>query len=412
MLHPLLSLFIALAVLMIISKWDLGISMLLGGILLGLFTGINLFESFMQAAGVSIVDSSIIFIPSKLFLAFSVALIPILGGIMQDSGLMIELIHKLNVPKKAALMLSPALFGLMPMPGGALMSAPLVDEVDPNLNPNVKVAINVWYRHVLIMIYPISSAMIVVSTIANIPLYSAVASLLIPAGIMVIVGYITLLRDVEENKETHIRDLKIAIRNFFPIILTVIIDFIGRFIIVPLVPGLVPELFLLIGLSLSIGVVLILSKRKINSVFETGKKMKVWKYPILIYAMFFFLDVFENSGVPEFIGEIQLPFVIFLFVAFFLGFATGRVQLPNSICMPIFMIQYALTVMPLLQYSMIYFAIFMAYLITPIHPCVSYSLKYFKTDYVNSFKYIFKPTIICFGILIGLAALFGLFNIV
>jgi hypothetical protein len=84
--------------------------------------------------------------PSIVLLALSVLLIPILGGIMEESGLMLELIQNMKVSKKVALMVSPALFGLLPVAGGALMSAPIVDQIDPALDSNRKVAINVWYR--------------------------------------------------------------------------------------------------------------------------------------------------------------------------------------------------------------------------------------------------------------------------
>ena len=65
---------------------------------------------------------------------------------------------------------------------------------------------------------------------------------------------------------------------------------------------------------------------------------------------------------------------------FFLGFATGRVQLPSTILIPIYLSQYAIGSMPVFEFALLYFAVFMGYISTPIHPCVAYSLKYFKTE--------------------------------
>ncbi len=44
----------------------------------------------------------------------------------------------------------PALIGMLPMPGGAIFSAPLVDSVDDNdeLFSSEKAAVNYWFRHI------------------------------------------------------------------------------------------------------------------------------------------------------------------------------------------------------------------------------------------------------------------------
>ena len=49
-----------------------------------------------------------------------------------------------------SLVLIPAVIGLVPMPGGALFSAPLVGETvqDKKVTPEWKVAVNYWFRHV------------------------------------------------------------------------------------------------------------------------------------------------------------------------------------------------------------------------------------------------------------------------
>ena len=74
---------------------------------------------------------------------------------MQKGGLMLGIISNMGMSKKASLQLAPAVVGLLPIAGGALISAPLVDQIDPNLEKGHKVSINVWFRHVLVFIYPI-----------------------------------------------------------------------------------------------------------------------------------------------------------------------------------------------------------------------------------------------------------------
>ncbi len=390
-----LSFLLVIFLIILFSKKELSIVLSIGALIFGILTQVDLLDSFFTV----FTDFSII------LLAISVGLIPILGGIMEESELMIELIQKMNISKKAALMVAPALFGLLPVPGGALMSAPMVDQIDPNFNPNRKVGINVWYRHALLLIYPLSTTVIVASVLTGISIYIIIAAMFIQFIFMMIVGYLTLLRTVEKGEKTFKRDLKKVIINLIPIIIAPILDFLGRtFLDLPY-----PEIFLFIGMVLSIWVALKFGKMPISSIKDIAKKMKIWRFPLLILAMFLFLEIFTKSGVPEDIGALELPFVLLICIGFFLGFALGRVLLPISILIPIYLIQNILTIMPLLDFVFLYFAIFLGYLLTPLHPCLAYSIQYFKTDYKKTFKYIAIPTFICFGIILITNLIFSLF---
>jgi integral membrane protein (TIGR00529 family) len=388
---PLLSFLIIIALILIFSKKELSVVLGISAIIFGLLTQVNIINSMIE----------VIINPSIVLLALSVLLIPILGGIMEESGLMLELIQKLKVSKKVALMASPALFGLLPVAGGALMSAPIVEQIDPALDSNRKVAINVWYRHVLLLIYPLSSALLVASVLSGISLYIIVLALLIPFVLMVFVGYFTLLKPVDKSKESTNRNLKIVFHNLIPLITAPIIDFLGRLFF----PISFPELFVFIGLIISISIALKFAKMNLLNIKEISRKMKVWRFPLLIISMFLFLSIFLESGVPEQISALNLPFALFISIGFFLGFTTGRVQLPSSILIPIYLVQNLALTMPIIDFVFLYFAIYLGYLITPLHPCLAYNINYFKTNYLKSLKHVAIPTFICFGMLYAVFSL-------
>jgi len=321
---------------------------------------------------------------------------------MEESGLMIEMIQKMRISRKSSLMMIPALFGLLPVPGGALMSAPIVQQIDTEEDPNKKVAINVWYRHMLIMIYPLSSSLIIASILTNINLYILVLGLLPGLIVMWLIGYITLVKNISPFPEQGERDLKRAFHNLLPILIAPIIDFIGRsFFNIP-----VPELFLLGGLVLSIWLALRFGEMKFSSVKTISKKMRIWRFPLIIFSMFMFLEVFILSGAPEEIASVNLSVFLLILIGFFLGFATGRIQLPISILIPIYIAQFVGITMPLLDFIFIYTASFLGYLLTPIHPCVAYSTEYFETNFIKAVKILGKPILISFVLLIGLYWLF------
>jgi integral membrane protein (TIGR00529 family) len=394
MLPAWLSFIIVIGIVMVLSKYELSITLTLGAAGFAILAGTNFLQSLIN----------VLKDPSILLLMIIVTFIPILGGIMEESGLMMEMIQKMRVSKKSSLMVIPAIFGLLPVPGGALMSAPIVDQIGYKEEINKKVSINVWYRHVIILIYPLSSSLIVASFLTHINLYILVIALLPSFIIMCLVGYYTLVKDVSPSSKQVERDLKRAFHNLLPIIIAPMIDFIGR----TFFNLSYPEIFLLFGLVFSIWLALRFGNIKFSNVKIISKEMKIWRYPFIIFAMFLFLEVFILTGASEEIASLNLSVFYFILIGFFLGFATGRIQLPISILIPIFLAQYAVFTMPILDFIFIYTSIFLGYLITPIHPCVSYSIEYFETDFTKVLKILGIPTLICFIILIGLYWIFYL----
>ena len=65
----------------------------------------------------------------------------------------------------------PALIGLLPMPGGALFSAPLVASVDHEngLLPHLKVAINYWFRHIWEYWWPLYPGVVLALKYSGVP---------------------------------------------------------------------------------------------------------------------------------------------------------------------------------------------------------------------------------------------------
>ena len=94
----------------------------------------------------------------------AVAMISVLGYSLKETGTMKELIEGLRgiLPAQLLLAAIPAMFGLLTMPGGALMSAPFNEpEADRlGLRPEQKTYINVWFRHLWYWASPLSLSLI------------------------------------------------------------------------------------------------------------------------------------------------------------------------------------------------------------------------------------------------------------
>lgn len=103
----------------------------------------------------------------------SVFLIYFLGELMsisKDADHFSASVQKLFQDTRSAAVLMPAIVGLMPMPAGAMFTAPMVDHVGIDMDNLQKTTVNYWFRHCLEFFWPVYPAMYLLSSILNTPL--------------------------------------------------------------------------------------------------------------------------------------------------------------------------------------------------------------------------------------------------
>jgi len=92
------------------------------------------------------------------------------------------------------------------------------------------------------------------------------------------------------------------------------------------------------------------------------------------------------------IAEIAMSKTLLLVVVgAVLAFVTGRVQVPVSIIVPIYFAKYSVDSIPGLAFAVMFFSVYMGYILSPVHPCVSVSLEYFKTTFTQYSKSMIVP---------------------
>jgi len=77
---------------------------------------------------------------------------------------------------KIVLSALPAIIGFLPVSGGALMSAPIVDAEAEKLKlpPERKAYVNLWFRHTIFPVYPLSQVLIITAALTGAPLFSII----------------------------------------------------------------------------------------------------------------------------------------------------------------------------------------------------------------------------------------------
>jgi|GEM_PF-6778548 hypothetical protein len=113
--------------LFILARWKLGIAMFGGALVLGVFT--------LPLEEAARAFTEVLVAPGIWFLALAVSLTPLVGAALERTGRMEALIANLPLGRRGFFGIVPAIFGLLPMPGGALLSAPFLSGSEA-LGPN------------------------------------------------------------------------------------------------------------------------------------------------------------------------------------------------------------------------------------------------------------------------------------
>ena len=385
-------------IILIRRRFNFGLSLLIGSLIVGVFsleviTPLDIPKVMIQASIYSF-DSHMI-VTNTLELAVLMTLIFILAKCMQETGAIEKFVKSLRTffSKGGALGIIPAVYGLMPNPGGSLFSAPLVDHEGDKyrLNKDQKNFLNVWFRHIWFPIYPISQAMIIICSVkfSNIPMGTLIVANFIAFVAFVVIGFVFLKRFIGSTPKTTDRPPR---------------DYQGFvYLIPPIVPlffyplkylGLSETRCFLIGVAVSIILLAVLTKSDWKSYADIIKKSLTWKLAFAVFGIIIFQEMLQASQVHSLIRDLMSGFafpalILVVFIPFILGVLTGSdfgalAPLSYSLLAPFF----SLTGVSLLGLtSLIFISSFLGYLISPIHLCNVLSSDYLKTDTTRMYKF-------------------------
>ena len=395
----LLGVIIAFIVIIVLirKKFNFGLSLILGSLIVGIFSlweidPIDIPKAIIEASFYSFKTDQIV--TQTIELALLMTLIYILAKLMQETGAITKLIDSLRTffSKGGTLGVIPAVYGLMPVPGGALFSAPMINEEGDkyHLNKNQKNFLNIWFRHIWFPIYPISSAMILICSekFSNINIYSLILAN-VPAFIaIIIIGFILLKKFITNAPKQQTNPTK---------------DYSGlMFLLPPIIPLVfyaVLQLFgfpqirsFLIGVVFSIILVYFITNINRRDYIQALKKSLTWKLGVAIFGIMIFREMFEVSGANVIIADMirNLPFpaiwmvaLIPLLLGSLTGYNLGAIALSYFLVEPFFSYT-GIGIIGLT--SIIFMSSFVGYLVSPIHLCNVLSSDYLKTDTTRMYK--------------------------
>jgi len=183
----------AFALILVLSrlKVPLALAILAGGVAVGAAMGL----SFMQLlwamlAGAATLETASLLIVTVLLLSLS--------HTMQEAGQMkriVSLARAMLRRPAVAMAALPAFIGLLPMPGGALFSAPMVEEAagDAKVSGGRLSAVNYWFRHIWEHWWPLYPGVILAVQLTASD-FGTFMAFQLPLGIFMVAGGLVILR--------------------------------------------------------------------------------------------------------------------------------------------------------------------------------------------------------------------------
>lgn len=404
---------LAFTSILVASRFGLGLgwSILLHSVLLCLWTGTGIDGLLSLSRSLIEPKNYLLYIVISLLLFFTEAL--------RSTGRMEKTVKALTayIRNKRILFAGlPALVGLLPMPGGALFSAPLVDSVDEDksLTNEHKSSLNYWFRHIWEYWWPLYPGVILAIRYSELPPWLFFCIQVPLTGASLIGGYFFILRKVKKKEailnESEKFDKTAAAQTLLPIGILVLsaitLPLIGPSLHVP--KGLESLIGMVIGLLISLTIIFAENHAAIPKAIKKFNTISTWGLLLVVVSISAFSSVLQmhidEKGTTlvllardEFI-KMGIPLIIiFMVIPFISGLVTG---VAFGFVGASFPIVFALlgenpsigTIMATATFT--YGFGYLGMILSPIHICYVVSNQYFKVPFSKTYPFIIGPTII------------------
>ena len=387
-----IALVIALLLVLIRRKVDLGLALALDCLLVAALFGLSP-RRLGQAALEGLTASG------TLELVGIVLLVLYLGQFLQaadHSRRLVDSLRRLVRDPRLILAIPSAVLGLLPMMAGAMMGAPIVEEAARrwNLSPAWKTFYNYWFRHIWEYCWPLYFNIILASTIFRIPIATLCLYQLPFTVLAAATGLVVLFRHVppsrtETAEKGGWRDVWGIVLGLWPILLTIVLVFAAG-------------LNMLLALAISAGLTQILSRSPIRvrwAVIRAGFSPRI---ALLTAMLMVFKRILETSGALDAVAGVVDPaglsgYVLLFAAPFLVALLTGVNQAFVAITFPLLVpIVGTGTPDPFLA-LFAYISGFTGILISPAHLCLALTADYFKADLRDVYRILAGPVAVVFG---------------
>ena len=320
-----------------------------------------------------------------------VVLITVLGSLLKELKYLGRLAHScksLYGGDRTAVAALPGLVGLMPMPGGSLLSAPLVDNVlaAGKYTPEFRVVSNYWFRHHVEFFWPVYPGLILTEATTGMPIGSVSLMQLPLAVAMFLIGLIFFVRriDTSQNQPRSLLSAAAGIaRTIWPIVLAIVIYGILK---VDLSLAVLLSLVLLVMVARPRGRILL---RALKDGFSP-------KLILLVLGVLSFQTALELSGAIAAVTRLTTsaglpPEAVIFAVCATIGLLTGMVSAYVGLGYSLLAgLLYQPEVAPA-HIMLAYLSGYLGMMLSPSHLCLILTNEFFKSDLARVYRLMIPP---------------------
>jgi len=387
----------------IYKKINIGLTMILGSAALGLLAGLPPHD-FLLVLGSGLWNSI------TIMLIISILLLGVLGYVLKATGALEEIILNLQslvADVRIIAVAMPALIGMLTVPGGAILSAPLCAEAGNKLNlpPGRQAVVNIWFRHVLYFMLPLFPSLILASQLSGLPMSRFVLHNLPLTIIGIVFGFYYLFRGYKtESNGFSFSGLRfwLLLKSILPLVIILfLVVFIDLYFPFALLAGIIIALLN----YLPAGNKFTELRRRMKTMIIPGIKIPV---ALVIAGIMVYKEMLTRSEViadlTALVLDMGIPVIALIAVIpFLVGMLTGDNSASVAVIFPMFM--------PLLPQEPLAYGAYLAYLyasstaghiISPAHPCFSLTKEFYEVE----IKSIIVPTLPMLGVVMAAGLIF------
>lgn len=389
-------------------KVALSIALLCGSLILGLWMKLGpgrLLESTFD----SLVDLQ------TISLILIVGIILLMSQLMKESGHLDRIVttfSALSRDPRVAGSVMPALIGLLPMPGGALFSAPMVDTAlcRNEMSGEEKTAVNYWFRHIWEYWWPLYPGVVLAVALLKVEAWRFMAIMIPMTLVSVFAGAFFILRPLGQTPGRRggafsSRDIRGFLWEIMPILIVVgvilalggltgLLKMMGIHIKIPGSVSILP------GLAAATIWICFVNRIKMKKVFHAATSKGLLPMLILVASIMVFKGIMNDSeaviqirnelmtyGIPIIIVILLMPFLSGLIT----GIAIGFVGTSFPLIIPMFPTTDLFTYLS--WAALAYTFGYMGMMLSPVHLCFLVTKDYFKASLARSYQYLFLPVL-------------------
>ena len=396
---------LALVLVLVLNRFriQLGYGLLAAGVLLSLLMGRGAGDIAMGVVR-SLLDAQ------TISLIVIVAVILALSRIMAESGQLERIVESFGGLIRSVRVVSlvmPALIGLLPMPGGALFSAPMVETAcrHADAGAEVKTAINYWFRHIWEYWWPLYPGVVLAVSLLGVQagkymlLLAPLTLVSLGAGVVFLMPFVSQTPQVAEaaanSRRTTFSDFRREVRPITFLVLSLPAVKVFEWVIGRTLP---PLTSVFVGLAVCLALVIRQNRMPAQKVVRAAFHKTVLPMLLLVIGIMVFKGLLVESqaitairdelvqyNIPPLAAILILPFIC----GFITGIAVGFVGASFPLVIPLLAGKTGLDYMA--HAGLAYTFGYMGMMVSPVHLCFLVTKDFFSASMLKSYKYIIGP---------------------